>query len=280
MKNSILITTLLFSGLVQLHGQGIVSNGDFSAYSNCSMNCNITTYGNAGSSNLTGWYANSGTPEIYAWIQSVFMWDGMTTIQSGSNEAIIQVLPAPVVAGSYYFFSIDAFKNNNRGTGGMIAELEDASGSRFTILNTAVTNSSMQTFSISFPAGQGYTKLIVRPKATSGVMDLVIDNVQLVLRGATGVDGKVKASEKEITKAWPNPFTHNLSIEYSVNVRSEVTIELYDITGRKVQTLQQPQVQAAGKYILNADEGSLPPAVYFLKIKMGDAVVNQRIIKQ
>lgn len=53
--------------------------------------------------------------------------------------------------------------------------------------------------------------------------------------------------ENAIGQNYPNPTTGNSLIDYSVSETSDVSIELFDITGRKIKTVLNATVQA-GKY--------------------------------
>ncbi len=64
---------------------------------------------------------------------------------------------------------------------------------------------------------------------------------------------------------YPNPFNPSTTIEYSVPGTENVTIKLYDITGREVETLLN-KVVAPGHHIINMNAGGLSSGVYFYRI--------------
>ncbi len=63
---------------------------------------------------------------------------------------------------------------------------------------------------------------------------------------------------------YPNPFNPKTSISYDIPVLSLVNITVYDVLGRKVQTLVNEK-QQTGSYKIDWDAGNFPGGVYFYK---------------
>ncbi|UCC78821.1 MAG: T9SS type A sorting domain-containing protein [Candidatus Zixiibacteriota bacterium] len=68
-----------------------------------------------------------------------------------------------------------------------------------------------------------------------------------------------------LLKNYPNPFNASTIIEYSLIKDSDVVIDIYDILGRKVETLVAGK-QTAGTHSLVWDPGNLTSGVYFFQI--------------
>ncbi len=64
---------------------------------------------------------------------------------------------------------------------------------------------------------------------------------------------------------YPNPFNPNTTIPFGLNEASNVQLEVYDILGRKVQTLVNENLNP-GKYDINFDASSLSSGVYFYRL--------------
>ncbi|OFX23751.1 MAG: hypothetical protein A2033_12910 [Bacteroidetes bacterium GWA2_31_9] len=79
----------------------------------------------------------------------------------------------------------------------------------------------------------------------------------------------------------PNPFNNELNINYSINKTCDVSIELFDITGKKISSLQNIK-QEKGNYSMkyNKTKDSVKPGVYFLKIIVGNEVYVKKIVKE
>lgn len=77
--------------------------------------------------------------------------------------------------------------------------------------------------------------------------------------------------------AFPNPFNSTTTIEYGLPVASLVSLNLYDLSGRLIQTMVEGDHQAGVQTtILNAVE--LPSGLYFVKLEDESQSINRKII--
>ena len=76
---------------------------------------------------------------------------------------------------------------------------------------------------------------------------------------------------------YPNPFTRNTSIEYSLNNSSIVTLEVFNLIGEKVKVFSFDEKQAAGNHNYSFDNAET--GVYFVKLSIDGISVVQKIIK-
>ncbi|GAA4454355.1 FG-GAP-like repeat-containing protein [Rurimicrobium arvi] len=76
----------------------------------------------------------------------------------------------------------------------------------------------------------------------------------------------------------PNPFTANTSISYTLSGNAAVTLELYDVTGKRTASLVNAQ-QEQGKYTVNIDGANLTSGVYLFVLKVADKVYYKRAVK-
>jgi len=75
----------------------------------------------------------------------------------------------------------------------------------------------------------------------------------------------------------PNPFSDKSSIQFSLSQRSQVTIELHDIGGRKLQIISNEMFSEGDHQISFSDE-KLLPGIYFLQLKTDHQVVSKKLI--
>ena len=71
---------------------------------------------------------------------------------------------------------------------------------------------------------------------------------------------------------YPNPFNPNTTIEYEVPEKSYVTIKIYDILGREVQTLVNNEEKVRWRYKVLFDASTLASGIYFYRIQVVDPV--------
>lgn len=83
--------------------------------------------------------------------------------------------------------------------------------------------------------------------------------------------------EFSILKAYPNPFNPSLSIEYSLNIGTNVSISIYDINGRLVETVLDAY-QTMGNHKLNWTSKSAATGVYIIKLNLGMDIYTKRVV--
>ncbi len=69
---------------------------------------------------------------------------------------------------------------------------------------------------------------------------------------------------------FPNPFSDKLTIEFTLAEQEQVTIQLFDVQGRLIQTLSQREVVNSGKHRYTIDGKELTAGVYYCKFQSDD----------
>ncbi len=82
------------------------------------------------------------------------------------------------------------------------------------------------------------------------------------------------------TNVFPNPFTQELNIQYTVGSKEKVDLEVYDITGHFIASLVKQELQETGQYQKTFDAGGLPPGIYVYRLRIGEKYVRGKLIKQ
>lgn len=87
---------------------------------------------------------------------------------------------------------------------------------------------------------------------------------------ATGVSG---------LNSFPNPFSNNSTIIFSLPKPAHTNLSVYDITGKQVAVLVNGTLQA-GNHKANFNAGRLPSGVYTLKLIYNDKVITRKLLKE
>ena len=77
-------------------------------------------------------------------------------------------------------------------------------------------------------------------------------------------------------KAYPNPFTNGLNIEYNIETGTSVNISILNYLGQTVKTLVSSSFVSPGYYFLRWEQSHLPSGVYFCTLRTS---VSTKIIK-
>lgn len=79
----------------------------------------------------------------------------------------------------------------------------------------------------------------------------------------------------------PNPFTQQLTVDYTITKPGPTSIQLYDLQGKVVKRVSLSDGQTAGMHreVIDMD-GALPAGVYFLRMDLNGDSQIQKLIKQ
>ena len=88
--------------------------------------------------------------------------------------------------------------------------------------------------------------------------------------GPTGIKkiGGSLPADFELQQNYPNPFNPSTVIRYKLPINSLVTIKVYDVLGREVQTLVN-QHQNAGDHSVTLNARNLSSGEYFYRLQAG-----------
>ncbi len=103
-----------------------------------------------------------------------------------------------------------------------------------------------------------------------------IRDTQFTMAVCTGIDDR--DSKNTAIEVYPNPATETLSVILPKTIHDKYTIELYDVTGRKIKTLLNNESIKEEIVQLKLDE--INSGIYFLKIINAEKTVTKKIIKQ
>lgn len=76
---------------------------------------------------------------------------------------------------------------------------------------------------------------------------------------------------------YPNPFNPVTQIRYELPVDAEVTLQIFDITGRKVETLLASVNKRAGSHTVSFDASELTSGVYVYRLQVAGQTITRRM---
>jgi hypothetical protein len=80
-----------------------------------------------------------------------------------------------------------------------------------------------------------------------------------------------------LAQNYPNPFNPSTNISYSVASRQFVSLQVYDVLGRKVATLVN-EAKDAGTYSVRFDASNLPSGVYLYRLRSGTYSETKKLL--
>ncbi|MCP4631857.1 MAG: T9SS type A sorting domain-containing protein [candidate division Zixibacteria bacterium] len=75
---------------------------------------------------------------------------------------------------------------------------------------------------------------------------------------------------------YPNPFNSRTTIAFTIPENGDVTLEIYDLLGRKVKTLVEGSF-TANSYKMTWDSGNYASGIYFYRLRYGDSKITRRM---
>ncbi len=97
----------------------------------------------------------------------------------------------------------------------------------------------------------------------------------------TAVAGFEKTSHESKTfslfQNYPNPFNPTTTISYQLPQAAHVTVAIYDVQGRLVETLVDGE-KAAGRYSVQWHAENVPSGVYFYRIQAGRFTATKKLL--
>ncbi|HKI78312.1 MAG TPA: aryl-sulfate sulfotransferase [Ignavibacteriaceae bacterium] len=128
----------------------------------------------------------------------------------------------------------------------------------------------------SLKEGDGY-KILVSSTADTNLHSMSANTFKI--DNPTGIDDfkTTLPVEYSLKQNYPNPFNPTTIIQYSIPNRSMVTLKVYDLLGREVQTLVNEE-KPVGNYRVNFNASSLASGVYFYRITAGSFNMTRKLI--
>jgi endonuclease/exonuclease/phosphatase family metal-dependent hydrolase len=112
---------------------------------------------------------------------------------------------------------------------------------------------------------------------TNNISQWDIDDIRLEILTATSSESLDLPLTFALGQNYPNPFNPSTNIRYQVPQTGHVTIEVYDIVGRRVATLVN-ETRDAGFHVVAFDGSTLASGVYLYRMHVGEFVQTMKLM--
>jgi PKD repeat protein len=110
--------------------------------------------------------------------------------------------------------------------------------------------------------------------AAGGTRIVAVSEGSAEVEGRLGIAG---ASEFSLAQNRPNPVTGGTSISFALPEADHVTLEVYDVTGRRVLTLVD-ETMPAGAHSVDVAPRALTPGMYFYRLAAGGESAQRKMV--
>ncbi|HAX48547.1 MAG TPA: hypothetical protein DCX92_06140 [Bacteroidetes bacterium] len=94
---------------------------------------------------------------------------------------------------------------------------------------------------------------------------------------SNGNNGSSLPENYSLEQNYPNPFNPSTGIKFSIPKSNNVTLKVYDLTGRVVASLVN-EYKPAGSYEVTFDASALSSGVYYYSISSGEFTETRKMV--
>ncbi|MCX6151868.1 MAG: choice-of-anchor A family protein [Ignavibacteriales bacterium] len=128
--------------------------------------------------------------------------------------------------------------------------------------------------------GYGISSMIVNPISNDLFVGTKSGKVFKSVNGTTSVDKNNELpSEFKLSQNYPNPFNPSTTIEFSIAMRGQVTLSIYNMLGQTVRTLIDQELEQ-GNYNVSVNASELASGVYIYKLTSPSVSISKKMILQ
>jgi len=159
----------------------------------------------------------------------------------------------------------------------------DASSEAIPIFDADTSNAWIAGFRIQKDNDGPFIYIAGRPyrfdnNASFQNYDYIIDNWMNFVTGGVEDESESRIVKNyQLMQNYPNPFNPETKISYSIANPGFVTLKVYDMLGREVQTLVN-EFQTAKSYYISFDASDLSSGIYLYKLQAGDFLEAKKMI--
>ena len=100
----------------------------------------------------------------------------------------------------------------------------------------------------------------------------------LITQKTSVIPPKLSTGNKLLLNAYPNPFSHQATIDYKIPVDGVVTLKIVDLMGRTVQVLTDNLYQHKGQHRYTFSAENMQSGTYLIVLQSGQQISTERII--
>ncbi|WP_372652842.1 Ig-like domain-containing protein, partial [Draconibacterium sp.] len=125
-------------------------------------------------------------------------------------------------------------------------------------------------------ADAGYT---IRVHFTDGTwLDINVAGDSSITNKSLAITTNIETVDPVAIKIYPNPFSNRLRFEFVSPESVDARIDIYDMTGRKVNTIFEDHIIGGVKYNSTFEPKTLISGMYIYRVKIGDEIYNGKAI--
>jgi hypothetical protein len=213
--------------------------------------------------------ATSSGPDILSYASKYSSGEtAVVIVNKGESEAVVRIEPDAIGVGqNYYIYSFTGGTDNGNFSQNVYINSYGPNTNHwgpFNELSNIPADSYPIETEIKFASPGRSVQMIL----IEGGSNIISGNVETVPE---------RPYSYKLFQNYPNPFNPITRIDYQLPARVRVTLRIYDITGREIETLVSER-QNAGNHSVQFNGSNLPSGVYFYKIEAGEYQAAKKLL--
>ncbi|MFI5211727.1 MAG: T9SS type A sorting domain-containing protein [Ignavibacteria bacterium] len=112
--------------------------------------------------------------------------------------------------------------------------------------------------------------------SADGVIDLIVEE-DTPQNQNVNLEDLITPKTYTLGQNYPNPFNPSTTIEFSIPQSNNVSLKIYDMTGKEVTSLVN-EYRSTGSYIVRWNASGVSSGVYFYKLVSGNFIETKKMI--
>ena len=104
----------------------------------------------------------------------------------------------------------------------------------------------------------------------------VVDLVSFDFPTDIGVNDGLSEDKFDL-RNFPNPFDNSTTISFELENPTNVTLDVYNLTGRKIETLLNNEMMGSGHQEIRFNSSDLPSGLYFYILSSDDFIITKKM---
>ncbi len=150
------------------------------------------------------------------------------------------------------------------------------------VSTTDVTITNSQNSPANYISATGEIRLRVYSSAGTANYTCSGDWMQFQIQSTSAAKGGIENTPNQITDAmlelFPNPSNQFANLRYLLTEDSKVSISLFDVSGKKIKSILNNELQLSGDRLIQIDNNGLSKGIYFLKAVINNKISNIKMI--
>jgi len=105
-------------------------------------------------------------------------------------------------------------------------------------------------------------------------------NRELLDEEEVSIINEIKSIDQhlELVKAYPNPFNASINITYTINHRSNIYLNIFDLNGRLISNQNLGLKESGNQYLKWSPNSSVSSVVYLYRLESDINLINGKIL--